>query len=59
MVHRNVSMVNSKNLGIPIWMSTSADFRGLEHNVGVSIGVDRVAIMANIICCIIYEKLTS
>lgn len=49
-------MVNPENLRIPVWVSTGTDLRRVEHNVGVSPSVDRIAIAADIVCCVVHGK---
>ena len=51
-------MVNPKNLGVPIRVNAGASLWGPEHNVGVSAGVDRITVTADVVCRIIDRKLT-
>jgi len=50
-------VVNSKDLGIPVRMSTRAGLRRSEHNITTCAGVYHVTIMAYIIGSVIHRKL--
>ena len=52
-----MGMVNPNDLRIPIRVSTCANLRRPEHNVGVSGGVDRVAITPDVVRGIVYREL--
>ena len=57
MGRRDVGMVNPKDLGIPICVSIATDLRRPEHDVRVSVRVNDIVITADVICCIVYQKL--
>ena len=52
-----MGVVNPQNLCVPKWVSTRANLRRPEHNVGVSGGVDHVAITPDVICGIVRREL--
>ena len=51
-------MIYPKDLAIPVGVS-SASVRGLEYNIGTGAGVDYVAVVADIVCSVIYRDLLS
>ena len=53
---RNTSVVNPKDLRIPVWVSVGADLRGTEHNIAVSASVDCITIMPDVICGVVHHK---
>ena len=48
-------MVDPENLRIPIWVGIVADLRRPEHNIWVSVSVDRIAIATDIVYRIVHR----
>ena len=54
---RDVGVVDPEDLGIPVWVNASSILGRPEHNVGVGVGVDRIAVAADVVCCVVHGKL--
>ena len=51
-----MGMVDPENLRVPIWVGVVADLGRPEHNIWVSVSVDRIAIATDIVCCIVHRE---
>lgn len=52
-------MVNSENLGVPIRVNAGSDLRRPEHDIGMSVRVDRITVAADVVGCVVHRELAN
>lgn len=57
MGRRDMGVINSEHLRIPVWMGTITYFGGSNHNIATAACVDCIPVTADVVCCVVDRKL--